>query len=173
MMLARPEGRGLVRERCATAGEAPGGLGCPGEHKVVLLLSMPFAGIAIPSIQLPVLAGYLEQRGITVHTKHLYLQASSIYGVQNYNALISPPNDSYTAQLGFSKFLFPEHWEKTIGITNTPRKAVNIEPLTGHYFELEGQRIEVIPEVMGDLKLHREYSLNLNAYTNRLGRNFL
>jgi glyoxylase-like metal-dependent hydrolase (beta-lactamase superfamily II) len=66
-----------------------------------------------------------------------------------------------------------EHWEKTIGITNTPRKAVNIEPLTGHYFELEGQRIEVIPEVMGDLKLHREYSLNLNAYTNRLGRNFL
>jgi ribosomal peptide maturation radical SAM protein 1 len=83
------------------------------EEKSVLLLSMPFAGIAIPSIQLPVIAGYLEHRGITVHTRHLYLQAASIYGLQNYNALISPPNDSYTAQLGFSKHLFPEHWEKT------------------------------------------------------------
>jgi glyoxylase-like metal-dependent hydrolase (beta-lactamase superfamily II) len=45
-----------------------------------------------------------------------------------------------------------EHWEKTIGITNTPRKEVNIEPLTGNYFELEGQRIEIIPDFMGDLK---------------------
>lgn len=84
-----------------------------GEQKSVLLLSMPFAGIAIPSIQLPVLAGYLEERGITVLTKHLYLQAASIYGLQPYNALISPPNDSYTAQLGFSKYLFPDHWKKT------------------------------------------------------------
>ncbi|MCR4394655.1 MAG: MBL fold metallo-hydrolase, partial [Dehalococcoidales bacterium] len=45
-----------------------------------------------------------------------------------------------------------EHWEKTIGITNTPRKAVNIEPINQNYFELEGQRIEIIPEIMGDLK---------------------
>jgi glyoxylase-like metal-dependent hydrolase (beta-lactamase superfamily II) len=45
-----------------------------------------------------------------------------------------------------------EHWEKTIGITNTPRKAINIEPLCGHFFKLEGHRIEIIPEVMGDLK---------------------
>jgi len=45
-----------------------------------------------------------------------------------------------------------EHWEKTIGITNTPRKVVNIEPINQNYFELEGQRIEIIPEIMGDLK---------------------
>jgi glyoxylase-like metal-dependent hydrolase (beta-lactamase superfamily II) len=45
-----------------------------------------------------------------------------------------------------------EHWEKTIGITNTPRKAVDIEPLTENSFELEGHRIEVLPEIMGDLK---------------------
>jgi len=45
-----------------------------------------------------------------------------------------------------------EHWEATIGVINTPRKAVNIEPLTENYFELEGHRIEIIPEVMGDLK---------------------
>jgi glyoxylase-like metal-dependent hydrolase (beta-lactamase superfamily II) len=45
-----------------------------------------------------------------------------------------------------------EHWEKTIGITNAPRKEVPIEPMQQNYFELEGQRIEVIPEIMGDLK---------------------
>ncbi|MCK4273946.1 MAG: MBL fold metallo-hydrolase [Dehalococcoidales bacterium] len=45
-----------------------------------------------------------------------------------------------------------EHWEATIGVLNVPRKAVNIESLTENYFELEGNRIEIIPEVMGDLK---------------------
>ena len=45
-----------------------------------------------------------------------------------------------------------EHWEKTIGVTNTPRKAINIETLSVNFFELEGHRIEIIPEVMGDLK---------------------
>lgn len=45
-----------------------------------------------------------------------------------------------------------EHWEKVIGVTNVPRKAVNIEPLTENYIDLEGHRIEIIPEVMGDLR---------------------
>jgi glyoxylase-like metal-dependent hydrolase (beta-lactamase superfamily II) len=45
-----------------------------------------------------------------------------------------------------------EHWEKTIGVINVPRKAVNIEPLNGNYFELEGHRIEILPQIMGDLK---------------------
>jgi glyoxylase-like metal-dependent hydrolase (beta-lactamase superfamily II) len=45
-----------------------------------------------------------------------------------------------------------EHWEQVIGVINVPRKAVNIEPLTRNYFELEGHRIEIMPEIMGDLK---------------------
>ena len=45
-----------------------------------------------------------------------------------------------------------EHWEEVIGVINVPRKAVNIEPLTENHFELEGHRIEIIPEVMGDLR---------------------
>ena len=45
-----------------------------------------------------------------------------------------------------------EHWIDIIGPTNTPTKAVNIESLTENYFELEEERIEIIPEVMGDLK---------------------
>jgi glyoxylase-like metal-dependent hydrolase (beta-lactamase superfamily II) len=45
-----------------------------------------------------------------------------------------------------------DHWRNIIGPTNVPTKAVNIEPLTKNYFELEGKRIEIIPEIMGDLK---------------------
>ena len=45
-----------------------------------------------------------------------------------------------------------EHWEQVIGVTNVPRKAVNIEPLLENWIELEGHRIEIISEVMGDLK---------------------
>ncbi|MCX7911888.1 MAG: MBL fold metallo-hydrolase [Dehalococcoidales bacterium] len=45
-----------------------------------------------------------------------------------------------------------EHWRNIIGPTNVPTKAVNIEPMRDNFFELEGCRIEIIPEVMGDLK---------------------
>jgi glyoxylase-like metal-dependent hydrolase (beta-lactamase superfamily II) len=45
-----------------------------------------------------------------------------------------------------------EHWENVIGPLNVCRKTAEIEPLKEDYFELEGQRIEIIPEVMGDLK---------------------
>ena len=45
-----------------------------------------------------------------------------------------------------------DHWEKVIGPTNVCRKTVNIESLGQNYIELEGQRIEIIPEVMGDMK---------------------
>lgn len=45
-----------------------------------------------------------------------------------------------------------DHWRNIIGPTNVPTKAVNIEPLSHNYFELEGKRIEILPEIMGDLK---------------------
>jgi glyoxylase-like metal-dependent hydrolase (beta-lactamase superfamily II) len=45
-----------------------------------------------------------------------------------------------------------DYWRNIIGPTNVPTKAVNIEPLTQNYFELEGKRIEILPEIMGDLK---------------------
>jgi glyoxylase-like metal-dependent hydrolase (beta-lactamase superfamily II) len=45
-----------------------------------------------------------------------------------------------------------DHWRDIIGPTNVPTKAVTIEPLSANYFELEGQRIEIIPKIMGDLK---------------------
>jgi ribosomal peptide maturation radical SAM protein 1 len=82
------------------------------QSKKVLLVSMPFAGIDIPSIQLPTLQGYAKKKGVCIETRNLYLKAASIYGLHNYNALIYPPNDSYTAQLVFSKYVFADHWKK-------------------------------------------------------------
>jgi glyoxylase-like metal-dependent hydrolase (beta-lactamase superfamily II) len=45
-----------------------------------------------------------------------------------------------------------EHWEGIIGAHNVCRKTADIEPLKENYFELEGQRLEIIPKVMGDMK---------------------
>ena len=45
-----------------------------------------------------------------------------------------------------------EHWETVIGVTNVPRKVVNIEPLSENCIEIEDHRIEIIPEIMGDLR---------------------
>jgi glyoxylase-like metal-dependent hydrolase (beta-lactamase superfamily II) len=45
-----------------------------------------------------------------------------------------------------------EHWESVIGSINVPRKTAKIEPLTEDYFELEGNRIEVLTRIMGDMK---------------------
>ena len=80
----------------------------------VLLVSMPFAETSIPSIQLALLQSYLKNRDINIETLHLYLNAADFYGLKNYNYLINLPNDSYTAQMVFSKYLFPDHWGKNI-----------------------------------------------------------
>ena len=45
-----------------------------------------------------------------------------------------------------------ESWEEQIGKGNVPTEGIPLEPMKENYFELEGHRIEVIPEVMGDLK---------------------
>jgi ribosomal peptide maturation radical SAM protein 1 len=77
----------------------------------VLLISMPFAGTHIPSIQLAALESYLSKRSISVTSKHLYLKAAEMYGINAYNYVIYPPNDSYVAQLFFTNNLFPQHWK--------------------------------------------------------------
>ena len=81
------------------------------DSKKVLLISMPFASINIPSIQLGILESYLKERDIFIKTEHLYLKAAGFYSINNYNSLIFPPNDSYIAQMIFSKYVFPNHWK--------------------------------------------------------------
>ena len=83
------------------------------ENKTVLLIAMPFAGTNIPSIQLVILNDYLTKRHIDIKTNHLYLKAAEFYGINNYNFLINPPNDSYPAQMVFSRYVFPDYWKNT------------------------------------------------------------
>jgi glyoxylase-like metal-dependent hydrolase (beta-lactamase superfamily II) len=45
-----------------------------------------------------------------------------------------------------------EHWEGVIGPVNCPRKTTNIETLTDNFIELEGQRLEIMTKIMGDMK---------------------
>jgi glyoxylase-like metal-dependent hydrolase (beta-lactamase superfamily II) len=47
-----------------------------------------------------------------------------------------------------------EHWENVIGATNVCRKTVPIEPLKDNYFELEGHRIEILTDIMGDMNFN-------------------
>jgi ribosomal peptide maturation radical SAM protein 1 len=82
------------------------------DKKDILLVAMPFAGPAIPSIQLPILVEYLKERNMKISSRHLYLKAADIIGLKNYNFLISSPNDSYQAQMFFSKYVFPDYWNK-------------------------------------------------------------
>jgi ribosomal peptide maturation radical SAM protein 1 len=83
------------------------------DNKKILLIAMPFAGTTIPSIQLGILESYLKEHDIDITTKHLYLKAAEFYGLINYNFLINRPSDSYTAQMIYSRYVFPKHWDKT------------------------------------------------------------
>jgi glyoxylase-like metal-dependent hydrolase (beta-lactamase superfamily II) len=44
-----------------------------------------------------------------------------------------------------------EIWESTIGAHNICRKSVHVEALTDGYIELEGQRLEIMTKIMGDM----------------------
>jgi glyoxylase-like metal-dependent hydrolase (beta-lactamase superfamily II) len=45
-----------------------------------------------------------------------------------------------------------EHWEGIIGSQNVCRVTAKIESLKENYFELEGQRFEILTKVMGDMR---------------------
>lgn len=45
-----------------------------------------------------------------------------------------------------------EIWENVIGAHNVCRKTVEVEPLEDDHLEVEGHRLEIIPEVMGDMR---------------------
>lgn len=85
---------------------------CTMSNRSVLLVSMPFADITLPSIQLALLESYLKENNIPVSSLHLYLFAAETFGLHNYSSLINPPNDPYVSQMIFSKYVFPIQWKK-------------------------------------------------------------
>ena len=84
-----------------------------GQKKSILFIAMPFTEINTPSIQLPVLGGYLKAHNTKVQTRYLYLKAAEFYGIKNYLFLTKSQKDSHQAQMAFSRFTFPEHWKTT------------------------------------------------------------
>jgi glyoxylase-like metal-dependent hydrolase (beta-lactamase superfamily II) len=83
------------------------------------------------------------------HPDHYFGLGTIVEAFPEARAIALPSEARIINKQFFGKI---EHWEKVIGAMNVPRKAANIEPLSQNYFELEGQRIEIIPEVMGDMK---------------------
>jgi glyoxylase-like metal-dependent hydrolase (beta-lactamase superfamily II) len=45
-----------------------------------------------------------------------------------------------------------EIWENVIGAHNVCRKSVTVEPLETNHLELEGERLEIMPRIMGDMR---------------------
>jgi glyoxylase-like metal-dependent hydrolase (beta-lactamase superfamily II) len=83
------------------------------------------------------------------HPDH-YFGAGTISEAFPKARVVSVPSE---AELMNSQFFGKiEIWESVIGPHNVCRKAVKVEPLREDYFELEGQRIEIIPKVIGDMR---------------------
>ena len=82
------------------------------DRKSLLLVSMPFADCSIPSIQLATLESFLRKKDVSVKSCNIYLKAAEFFGLDFYNFLINSPNDPHVAQLFFSKYVFPEYWNK-------------------------------------------------------------
>ena len=83
-------------------------------NKKILLVSMPFSEIAIPSIQLCLLKSYLKKRNVNIDVGHFYLNAANIYGIKNYNFLVNSKAGAYASQMGFSKYVFPKYFNENI-----------------------------------------------------------
>ncbi len=109
--------------------------------KNILLISMPFAEVAIPSIQLAILEKYCKVRDVKVISKHLYLKAADVYGLKYYNFLLNNPSSPYFAQILFSKYVFPNHWMNSEDqIKNYFNKKINGN--NDFHYEIFAQKTE-------------------------------
>ncbi len=90
----------------------------------------------------------------TIYTTHAhpdhYFGLGTIAEIFPKARVIAIPSEASTINKQF--FGKIEHWENVIGPINVPRKTVQIEPLKENFFELEGHRIEIISNIVGDMK---------------------
>lgn len=83
------------------------------------------------------------------HPDH-YFGAGTIAEAFPRARVVSVPSEAQIMNEQF--FGKMEIWEAVIGAHNVCRKSVTVEPLVDDFIELEGERLEIIPRVVGDMK---------------------
>jgi ribosomal peptide maturation radical SAM protein 1 len=78
-----------------------------GQEKL-LLISMPFAILDVPSIQLGTLSGYLKNKGIPVDVHHAYVRCAEILDPELYRFISYSMRD----EIFYPYFLYPENFQR-------------------------------------------------------------
>ena len=97
-----------------------------GQEKL-LLISMPFAILDAPSIQLGTLSGYLKNKGIPVDVHHAYLRCAEILDPELYRVISYSMRD----EIFYPYFLYPENFQRYRDmITNYFNNFVKYRPIS-------------------------------------------
>ncbi len=97
-----------------------------GQEKL-LLISMPFAILDVPSIQLGTLSSYLKNKGIPVDVHHAYLRCAEILDPELYRLISYSMRD----EIFYPYFLYPENFQRyRYMITNYFNNFVKYRPIS-------------------------------------------
>ncbi|MCL5734376.1 MAG: MBL fold metallo-hydrolase [Actinobacteria bacterium] len=83
------------------------------------------------------------------HPDH-YFGAGAIAQAFPRARVVAVPADAHMINAQF--FGKMEIWESVIGTHNVCRSMVKVEPLEGDHLELEGHRLEILADIMGDMR---------------------
>jgi hypothetical protein len=93
----------------------------------LLLISMPFATLDAPSIQLGTLSGYLKNKGIPVDVHHAYVRCAEILDPDLYRVISYSMRD----EIFYPYFLYPENFQRyRYEITNYFTNFVKNRPIS-------------------------------------------
>ena len=93
----------------------------------LLLISMPFAILDGPSIQLGTLYSYLKNKGIPVDVHHAYLRCAEILDPKLYRLISYSMRD----EIFYPYFLYPENFQRyRYAITNYFNNIVKYRPIS-------------------------------------------
>jgi hypothetical protein len=93
----------------------------------LLLISMPFSILDVPSIQLGTLYSYLRNKGIPVDVHHAYLRCAEIIGPELYRIISYSMRD----EIFYPYFLYPENFQRYRHlITNYFNNIVKYRPIS-------------------------------------------
>ena len=97
-----------------------------GQEKL-LLVSMPFSTLDVPSIQLGTLYSYLKNKGIAVDVHHAYLRCAEILDPELYRVISYSMRD----EIFYPYFLYPENFQRyRYMITNYFNNFVKYRPIS-------------------------------------------